>query len=585
MLVGLSSLLCVAVAFTGLTAAQGPDFEAATGPVANQVVHGIPAVNPVKEPWIWPLPQNWKRGPKTLKVGKSIKFKGSGARLPIVSKAIKRYQSLIFKKEDWPMIPYNWTTTDSKARNTLTTVSIEVASKNDRLDMDTDESYSLDISEDGKTSLKSKTVYGALRGLETFSQLVQYNPEHRAFYVPNAPWKISDYPKYKHRGILLDTSRHYYTIAEIEKIIESMSWNKLNVFHWHMLDSTSFPYVSKKYPQLAAKGAYSPGHVYTAKDIKHLVQFGKERGVRLMPEMEAPGHSTAWGYGIPEIASCLNTQPYMGYTIQPPAGQLNIAHPKTKEVVHGLIDEWAELFPDSFFHAAGDEVIMPCWANDTYIQKYLKDNDMTLMELFHKFAIEMEDHVRSKGKTVMVWQEMLLEYHVDLPKDTVVQVWIGASGVKEVTEKGYRTVVSAQDHWYLDLGFGRPRSNPWAEVQGAGFNHWNRVYSYDMRTNLTKAEADLIIGAEATMWGELADANNIEDRLWPRAAAFAERLWSGYENPKGEALTSAAAIMRLLPWRERMVLRGIRAGPLGQGFCTRNPLDCFQPPYKPPTPK
>lgn len=282
--------------------------------------------------------------------------------------------------------------------------------------------------------------------------------------------------------------------------------------------------------------------------------------------------------GIPEIASCLNTQPYFGYTIQPPAGQLNIAHPKTKEVIYGLIDEWAELFPDSFFHAAGDEVIMKCWAEDPYITNHLQQTNQTLIQLFENFVLDMEDHVRQKNKTVMVWQEMLLEYNFTLPKDTVIQVWIGSEGVKEVTEKGYRTIVSAQNFWYLDLGFGRPRSNPYPEVQGAGFNHWNRVYSYDMRANLTTTEADLILGAEATMWGELADPNNVEDRLWPRAAAFAERLWSGYENPKGEALVSADAILRLLPWRERLVLRGVRAGPLNQGFCTRNPLDCFQPP-------
>src|SRR5690349_19381546 len=197
---------------------------------------------------------------------------------------------------------------------------------------------------------------------------------------------------------------------------------------------------------------------------------------------------------------------------------------------------------------------MKCWENDTYITNHLKNTNQTLMQLFENFVLDMEDHVRQKNKTVMVWQEMLLEYHFNLPKDTVIQVWIGSEGVKEVTSKGYKTIVSAQNFWYLDLGFGRPRSNPYPEVQGAGFNHWNRVYSYDMRANLTKAEADLILGAEATMWGELADPNNVEDRLWPRAAAFAERLWSGYETPKGEALISADAILRLLPWREQLVL-------------------------------
>ncbi|CAF3592752.1 unnamed protein product [Adineta steineri] len=127
----------------------------------------------------------------------------------------------------------------------------------------------------------------------------------------------------------------------------------MNVLHWHFIDATSFPYVSKAYPQLAAKGAYSPAHQYTADHIRNLVQYAKERGVRVIPELEAPGHSTSWAYGIPEIVSCVNKVPYSGYTVQPPSGQLNIANKKTEEVVNIIIDELSELFPDSWFHASG----------------------------------------------------------------------------------------------------------------------------------------------------------------------------------------------------------------------------------------
>ncbi|KAI9288257.1 glycoside hydrolase superfamily [Umbelopsis sp. AD052] len=444
--------------------------------------------------------------------------------------------------------------------------------------MDTDESYSLTIPVSGKAVITAKTVYGALHAIETFSQIVQYSPSLHSYVIPNAPWKISDYPKYKHRGLLLDTSRHYYAVKDIEKTIDTLSWNKMNVLHWHMIDSTSFPYKSKAYPQLAEKGSYSPAHQYDAKTISAVVQYAKERGVRVIPELEAPGHSTSWGYGVPEIVSCVNHVPYLGYTVQPPSGQLNIAKNETKEVVNKIIDEWSELFTDSFFHASGDEVVMACWTNDTTIASYLKEHNMSVNELFEKFVLDLQDHVRSHNKTVMVWQEMLLEYKFALPKDTVIQVWVGSSGVKQTTEMGYKTVVSSSDYWYLDVGYGKPRSNPYPDVPGAGYNHWNRVYSYDIRANLTKAEADLIIGGECTLWGELADHTNFEGKIWPRASAVAERLWSGYETPSGENITSADAILRLLPWRERMLLRGTMASPLNQGFCTRNPLDCFQPP-------
>lgn len=214
MIAGLS-LLCMAVAaVSGVNAAGHHD----------QTVVGLPASNPVKQPWLWPLPQKWERGTSTLKVDEHIHFDFESHN-NILSKAVKRYHNLIFKKDDYPMIPYNWTTTDSHARSSLNSVYIDISDSSDHLDMDTDESYSLTIPVSGKALIKAKTVYGALHAIETFSQIVQYSPSLHSYVVPNAPWKISDYPKYKHRGLLLDTSRHYYAVEDIEKTIDS-KWMK-----------------------------------------------------------------------------------------------------------------------------------------------------------------------------------------------------------------------------------------------------------------------------------------------------------------------------------------------------------------------
>jgi hexosaminidase len=142
---------------------------------------------------------------------------------------------------------------------------------------------------------------------------------------------------------------------------------------------------------------------------------------------------------------------------------------------------------------------MNCWTNDTQIAAYLTEKNITIMELFQEFVFNMQDHIRSHNKTVVVWQEMLLEYNFTLPMDTVVQVWVGSSGVKAATQKGYKTVVSSSDYWYLDTGYGKPRSNPYPDVAGSGYNHWNRVYSYDMRANLTQDELTLIQGGEVCM--------------------------------------------------------------------------------------
>ncbi|UJR18553.1 hypothetical protein I4U23_005460 [Adineta vaga] len=548
-------------------------------PNQEHVSDGLPANNPMKQPWIWPLPQTWHRGNKTIQISENVRFDFK-SQSSILTKGTERYLKLMFLKDVYPMIPYNWSTTASSITSVVNMINIQVDDTSEELSIETDESYELIIPAvpDEKMIIKVKTVYGALYAIETLSQLIQWSPNHRAFVIPNAPWNIIDYPKYKHRGLLLDTSRHYYDTKDIYKVIDTMSWNKMNVFHWHFIDATSFPYVSKAYPQLAAKGAYSSRHQYKAEDIRDLIQYAKERGIRVIPEVEAPGHSTSWAYGIPEIGSCINKVPYAGYTIQPPSGQLNIANKKTKEVVNTIIDELVELFTDSWFHASGDEVIMDCWTNDTEIALYLTKNNMTIMQLFQEFAFDMQNHIRSHKKTVIVWQEMLLKYNFLLPIDTIIQIWIGSSGIKAATKKGYKIVVSTSDYWYLDIGYGKPRSNPYPDVPGTGYNHWNRMYSYDIRTNLTQIESALIQGGEVCMWSELADKTNFEGKIWPRASAAAERLWSGYETPTGENLTSDDAILRLLPWRELMVLRGTMASPLNQGFCTRNPLDCFQMP-------
>jgi hexosaminidase len=207
------SLLCLAVAaISSVNAAVGP----------QQGVMGLPAVNPVKQPWIWPLPQKWERGSATLKVSEHLQFDYQG-HSAILSSAVKRYHNLIFMKDDYPMIPYNWSTTDEHIRSTLNSVYIDIHSKSDNLDMDTDESYSLTIPVSGKAIIQAETVYGALHALETFSQIVQWSTIQHSYLIPNAPWKISDYPKYKHRGLLFDTSRHYYTPKDIYKVIDCKS--------------------------------------------------------------------------------------------------------------------------------------------------------------------------------------------------------------------------------------------------------------------------------------------------------------------------------------------------------------------------
>lgn len=210
---------------------------AAFGTVTSQ----LPANNPVNEPWIWPIPQQWQRGNSTIKLSNDLNFVYNGTS-HILQSAIDRYRKLIYLNDEYPMIPYNWSTTGSEVLSSLETIEVHIQNWSEELDMDTDESYTLTIPISGNASFNATTVFGALRAIETLSQIVQWSSVHNSTLVPNVPWRITgifcseiskmepifhfvfsiaDFPKYKHRGLLLDTSRHYYKPRDMFKVIDS----------------------------------------------------------------------------------------------------------------------------------------------------------------------------------------------------------------------------------------------------------------------------------------------------------------------------------------------------------------------------
>lgn len=157
------------------------------GVVASQ----LPASNPINEPWIWPIPQEWHRGNSTIRLSNNLNFTYTG-QSDILQSAIDRYRrNLIYLKDDYPMIPYNWSTTGSEVTSSLETIEVLIRDWSEELDMDTDESYTLTIPVASNSIINATTVFGALRALETISQMVQWSANHNSFVVPNAPWRIT----------------------------------------------------------------------------------------------------------------------------------------------------------------------------------------------------------------------------------------------------------------------------------------------------------------------------------------------------------------------------------------------------------
>ncbi|KAF9941517.1 hypothetical protein BGZ67_004797 [Mortierella alpina] len=438
--------------------------------------------------------------------------------------------------------------------------------------------------------LRAGTQWGVLHGLETFSQLVQairissgpatQQPVNNRLDIPNAPWSIHDEPRYSHRGLLLDTSRHYLPVKDIIRTLDAMSVVKLNVFHWHILDQQSYPLVSKAHPELTAKGAERPGYVYTQQDVASIILFGEERGIRVIPEFDAPGHTASWGRAYPNITVCLDMQPHNIYAAEPPAGQLDPLEPFTYTVLDGLVKEWADQFPDKHVHIGGDEINAECWKTSKRLRDYMQNpgrrsgyeeplmkvqdisDEMTrrsssgrqsgLDRLLELYLDKVFGMYLAQGKRPLVWEEIALEHNVRLPSSAIVQVWKNSRNAKRVIEQGRPVILSGGDYWYLDC-----------------------VYSYRLTDRLNAEQQKMVYGGEVCMWSEQTDSSNLDSNLWPRTAAAAEVLWSGDQDDQGETRPLLPAAKRLEAVRERLKQMGVRAAPVFPSWCAKHPETCL----------
>ncbi|KAE8296265.1 Beta-hexosaminidase subunit alpha [Larimichthys crocea] len=266
---------------------------------------------------------------------------------------------------------------------------------------DSSERYNLTVSA-GHASLNAETVWGAIRGLETFSQLV-YQDDFGSYFVNKT--EIEDFPRFQFRGILLDTSRHFLPVQAILKTLDAMAYSKFNVFHWHIVDDPSFPYQSSTFPDLSSKGAFRPvTHIYTQSDVRRVISHARLRGIRVLPEFDSPSHTQSWGKG----QSDLLTPCYKGGAPSGTFGPVNPALSSTFQFMARLFKEVSSVFPDSYIHLGGDEVDFSCWKSNpdvrAFMQKMGFGTDFTKLEAFY---IESIVNITSAlNRTSIVWQDV-----------------------------------------------------------------------------------------------------------------------------------------------------------------------------------
>lgn len=487
-------------------------------------------------PLIWPLPKYYKNGTDIVALSRNFKITVTDNNRParimkkykVLSQAIERYERMLLQALSL-----------SKRSNATSLNKLEVLVDDPRSthpQLGDDERYNLTITASSAV-LKARTVVGCLRGLETFSQLVEHGEGMNAAIIRHIPWVIVDQPRFPHRGLLIDTSRHFVPVQWLLRIITSLSYAKINVLHWHVVDTHSFPIEVPSFPHLW-DGAYSPAERYTTDDINKVIRFAREHGVRVMIELDVPGHAASWCKGYPEVCpSQACDQP------------LNVANAQTFSMISGIFDDLitaqrdneSPLFPYDLVHLGGDEVEFDCWKINKRIMKWLQARGMSVDDGFEYFVQRASKAVRARGKTPVHWDEVFDKFGDRLNKTTVIHVWTAKSKLKEVVNAGYQAILSNHDNpgsWYLDL-----ETTTWI---GA----YNNEPCDGISKDLCRSR---VLGGQGQLWTEFVDPSNIESKIWPRLAAIAERLWSP-ETSLGEANEAA---FRLKFFRCLLLHRGI----------------------------
>lgn len=378
------------------------------------------------------------------------------------------------------------------------------------LTINDDESYILMV-DNGTIRIKAKTDVGAIRGLETLLQLTQNNEIN--YFFPGVT--ITDSPRFVWRGLMIDAARHFQPLDVIKRNLDAMASVKMNVFHWHLTDDQGFRVESKIYPKLQEFA--SDGQFYTHEQIKDVVAYADDLGIRVVPEFDVPGHASALLTAYPELGS----KEGYDYSIERFAGVFNPTLNPTKEITYEFLDnlftEIAPLFPDTYFHIGGDENEGKHWDENESIQIFKKEHNLKdNHDLQTYFNVKLEKILNKLGKKLMGWDEIMTP---NMPTTAVIHSW---RGEQEALPKGGSLIAAAK------AGYQTVLSNGYYIDRMLSVEHH---YSVDPigDVELTKEERSRILGGETTMWSELVTPLTIDSRIWPRTAAIAERYWSPKE--------------------------------------------------------
>lgn len=522
---------------------------------------------------IWPLPtQTLKYEKRAVAFFEQQIFLSTKADQPVKSMIYSAFNIFIQNIRNLAEPSLEWAqTSDINGLN----VSLAVALPDiTRLRLETDESYSLTVkrvNEHILVHIDATTFFGARHSLETLSQLIWWDEMESGGMLKileNA--SIVDAPKFPYRGVMIDTARNFFSLYQLKGVADGMAASKLNVLHLHLTDSASFPLVLSGVEKLSEYGSYRPDMVYTEADILELIDYAAVRGIRVVLEVDAPSHVNSgwveWGnYDEAEnLVLCANDML---------TGLLNPDSAKALDILRNIYSGLLRLSQDNqIFHIGGDEVDLNCWRRNAQTAHNYSDMKLFWADYTSKMMGKVKEANGGKiPENVVMWSSPLTDSsHLNKilgHENITIQFWLGSP--RQFLSKGYKVIYSTVGHWYLDCGFGR-----WRPSMNHGvcdpYTPWQTFYEYRPWIEYS-SKKEQTLGGEVCLWTEQVDIFSLETRLWPRAAAFAERVWSdpGATNAVSEVYT------RLVSHRERLISRGIQVAALWPRWCSLNPGKCY----------
>ncbi|MCH2170688.1 beta-N-acetylhexosaminidase [Myxococcota bacterium] len=394
-----------------------------------------------------------------------------------------------------------------------------------------DESYRLSVGHEAVV-IHAGTTYGALHALQTLRQLVQSCGQ--GLCVPRL--EVRDAPRFAWRGLMIDVVRHWIGPEAIERQLDAMAAVKMNVLHLHLSDDQGFRVESHRFPELHRKG--SDGRYFRQAQIRDLVEYAADRGIRVVPEFDLPGHSRSWQIAYPELAS----RPSANDRLYAAAGLFSDPIDPTKASVYvflkRLMAELTSLFPDEYFHMGGDEVDPSAWEDNDAIVQFMADEKIADFQQLQAYFIGRYAEILGElGKVPVGWNDIL---NKALPSHVVLQVWNTTELPRSASE--HPIVVSM--NYYLD------------HMRSAEFHYRNDPLALTLGDSGSEVVAERVLGVEAASWAELKDESNVDLVIWPRTIAIAESMWSPRETI--EEVSSGDLYRRLAVESTRLERSGLR---------------------------